>query len=159
MPPATSPTRLGARVVTPPELPEGWLGKPHACWHGVESTTAPLLLFVDADVRPAPDLIDRVALAWSATPDSVVSMQPWHQTGGWAEQASLLANVTALMGSGGFTAAGSRLAPTVAFGPVLAIGRTTYDTVGGHASVRTMHTEDIGLARLRRSDHAVHRAA
>ncbi len=139
--------RLGARVVTPPELPEGWLGKPHACWRGVESTTAPLLLFVDADVRPAPDLVDRVASAWAAHPDSVVSMQPWHQTGGWTEQASLLANVTALMGSGGFTVAGSRLAPTVAFGPILAIGRTTYDAVGGHAAVRTMHTEDIGLAR------------
>ena len=42
---------------------------------------------------------------------------------------------------------GSRLAPTVAFGPVLAVDRATYDAVGGHAAVRTMHTEDIGLAR------------
>ena len=53
------------------------------------------------------------------------------------------------MGSGGFTIGGSRLAPTVAFGPVLAIDRSTYDRIGGHAeaTVRTMHTEDIGLAR------------
>lgn len=140
--------RFGAQVVQPPPLPEGWLGKPHACWHGARSTTAPLLLFVDADVRPAPDLLDRVAAAWSADPDAVVSMQPWHQTGGWVEQASLLANVTSLMGSGGFTVAGTQLRPTVAFGPVLAIGRTTYDEIGGHGAVRTMHTEDIGLAQL-----------
>ena len=140
-------TRLGARVVHPPDLPAGWLGKPHACWSGASSTTAPLLLFVDADVRPAPDLLDRVAAASARHPDAVVSVQPWHVTGSWVEQASLLANVTALMGSGGFTALGSRLAPTVAFGPVLAVGRATYDSVGGHASVRTMHTEDIGLAR------------
>jgi 4,4'-diaponeurosporenoate glycosyltransferase len=141
-------THLGARVVHPPELPDGWLGKPHACWIGAGSTTAPLLLFVDADVRPAPDLLDRVALAVAQRPHTVVSVQPWHDTGSWVEQASLLANVTALMGSGGFTAAGPRVAPTVAFGPVLALDRATYDSVGGHAAVRTMHTEDIGLARL-----------
>ncbi len=139
--------RLGARVVHPPDLPDGWLGKPHACWTGANTTTAPLLLFVDADVRPAPDLLDRLALEWSRDRDAVVSMQPWHRTGSWVEQASLLANVTALMGSGGFTVAGSRTAATVAFGPVLAIGRSTYERVGGHAAVRSMHTEDIGLAR------------
>ncbi len=140
--------RLGAQVVHPPALPDDWLGKPHTCSTGARSTTAPLLLFVDADVRPAPDLLDRVALAVSQHPDTVVSVQPWHDTGSWVEQASLLANVTALMGSGGFTVAGSRLAPTVAFGPVLAIERQTYDEVGGHAAVHAMHTEDIGLARV-----------
>ncbi len=140
-------TRLGAHVVSPSTLPGGWLGKPHACWTGSTSTTAPLLLFVDADVRPAPDLLDRVAVAVARHPDTVVSVQPWHDTGAWVEQASLLANVTALMGSGGFTVAGARIAPTVAFGPVLAVERATYDAVGGHATVRAMHTEDIGLAR------------
>ena len=141
-------TRIGARVLGPPELPDGWLGKPHACWHGAGATVAPLLLVLDADVRPAADLLDRVGAAWSQDPHAVVSMQPWHHTGSWTEQASLLANVTALMGSGGFTVAERRLTPSVAFGPVLAIGRATYDEVGGHRAVRTMHTEDIGLARL-----------
>jgi len=140
-------TSLGAHVVHPPALPDDWLGKPHACWTGARSTTAPLLMFVDADVRPAPDLLDRMAFAVARHPDTVMSVQPWHETGSWVEQASLLANVTALMGCGGFTVAGSRFAPTVAFGPVLAIDRGTYDRVGGHAAVRTMHTEDIGLAR------------
>jgi len=141
--------RCGARVVSAPDLPDGWLGKPHACWVGAQSTVAPLLLFIDADVRPAADLLDRVAQAWSASPDAVLSMQPWHATERWIEQASLLANVTALMGSGAFTAAGTSITPTVAFGPVLALGRTAYAKVGGHASstVRTMHTEDIALAR------------
>jgi 4,4'-diaponeurosporenoate glycosyltransferase len=140
--------RLGARVVVPPALPDGWLGKPHACWHGARSTTAALLVFVDADVRPAPDLLDRIAAAASTEPDGVVSMQPWHHTGSWVEQASLLANVTSLMGTGGFTIAGRAASSNVAFGPVLAIARSTYDDIGGHRAVRTMHTEDIGLARL-----------
>ena len=66
----------------------------------------------------------------------------------WYEQASLLFNVTALMGSGAFTVLGERVHPTVAFGPVLAMRRRRYDEVGGHAAVRDRHTEDIGLARL-----------
>jgi 4,4'-diaponeurosporenoate glycosyltransferase len=140
--------QLGARVVAAPDLPDGWLGKPHACARGASMTSAPVLVFLDADVRPAPDLLDRLAAACSTDPDAVCSMQPWHRTGRWAEQASLLANVTALMGSGGFTVAGARLASTVAFGPVLAMMRTAYDAAGGHGAVRSMHTEDIGLARL-----------
>jgi 4,4'-diaponeurosporenoate glycosyltransferase len=41
------------------------------------------------------------------------------------------------------------LRPDIAFGPVLCMQRATYERVGGHAdpTIRTMHTEDIGLAR------------
>ncbi len=141
--------RFGARTVTPPALPPGWLGKPHACAHGAEATTAPVLLFLDADVRPAPDLVERVAAAVAEHREAVISVQPWHTTGSWAEQASVLCNITALMGCGAFTPVGRRTSATVAFGPVLAVDRATYERVGGHGSdaVRAMHTEDIGMAR------------
>lgn len=141
--------RSGATVLTAPTLPPGWLGKPHACSLGAEATSAPILLFVDADVRPAPDLIDRIAGVVRSHPSSVISVQPWHTTGRFGEQASVLCNITALMGCGAFTALGTRIQPTVAFGPVLALHRSEYDRVGGHADerVRSMHTEDIGLAR------------
>ncbi len=137
----------GARVlmVAPPT---GWLGKPYACWQGAQATTAPILLFLDADVRPAQDLLARVAAEVERAPGAVISIQPWHRTERWYEQASVLFNVVALMGSGAFTA-GRRCRPAqVAFGPVLGLERTTYDRIGGHAAVRAMHTEDIGLARL-----------
>ena len=130
-----------------PELWTGWLGKPNACCAGARATVAPLLLFLDADVVPAPDLLDRIAGASAQRPDAIVSVQPWHRTVGAAEQASLFCNIAALMGSGAFTVAGERLHPNVAFGPVLAVPRHVYDRFGGHAAVRTMHTEDIGLAR------------
>jgi 4,4'-diaponeurosporenoate glycosyltransferase len=140
---------LGARVVGAPRLPEGWLGKPHACWQGAAATTAPILLFVDADVRPPADLLDRIASACERHPGSVVSVQPWHDTGSLTEQASVLCNTVALMGAGRFTVAGARVGSAVAFGPVLAVERSTYDRVGGHGapSVRRAHTEDIALAR------------
>ncbi len=139
----------GARVVSPPPLPDGWLGKPHACWHGAGQTDADILLFLDADVRPPEDLLARVEAAVDRHPDDVVSVQPWHTTGGAVEQASLLCNATALMGSGAFTPFGERVHTRAAFGPVIALRRSVYDAVGGHADpvIRQMHTEDIGLAR------------
>lgn len=148
-------TSFGARVITAPDLPEGWLGKPHACWIGARATTAPTLAFVDADVRPAPDLVDRLVVESTEHPRAVVSVQPWHQTGRFVEQCSLLANVVTLMGSGAFTVGGGRVHPDVAFGPVLCMQRDAYERVGGHAdpTIRTMHTEDIGLARATGESH------
>ena len=140
---------LGATVVTPPELPHGWLGKPHACWHGARSTSAPVLVFLDADVRPDASLLGRLGGAVDAHPGEVVSVQPWHVMERASEQLSLFCNVTALMGVGRFSVLGGRVRPQAAFGPVLALDRETYDRTGGHSrpDVRTMHTEDIGMAR------------
>lgn len=146
---AEAASSSGARVVSAPALPAGWLGKPHACWHGARHTRAATLLFVDADVRPAADLLDRVAAALDEHPADVVSVQPWHATDRPGEQVSILCNVAALMGAGAFTALGSRVSTSLAFGPVIAVDRVVYDRAGGHAdpATRRMHTEDIGLAR------------
>lgn len=136
---------LGARVITPPALPEGWLGKPHACWIGAAHTTAPVLAFIDADVEPPEDLIDRLADAVAAHPEAVTSVQPWHHVERPSEQLSMFCNIAALMGAGRFAI--WPLRATNAFGPVLALKRSAYVAADGHRSVRTMHTEDIGLAR------------
>jgi glycosyltransferase involved in cell wall biosynthesis len=42
-------------------LPRGWLGKPHALQKAYESSTGDWLLFTDADVRFAPDVLRRAA--------------------------------------------------------------------------------------------------
>ncbi len=141
---------LGARVLAAPALPDGWLGKPNACWHGAQHTTAPILVFVDADVRLASGALDRVATAVAAHPDRIVSVQPWHAVGRAGEQFSALFNISALMGVGAFSLAGDGHTERGAFGPVLAIRREVYARVGGHAhpAVRRRHTEDIALARV-----------
>ncbi len=140
---------LGADVTTPPPPPDGWLGKPNACWHGASQSTQPVLVFLDADVRPGATLLDDVAAAVAASPDAIVSMQPWHDMETLSEQPSLLCNVTALMGCGAFTLAPRLTSSNVAFGPVIGVERAAYEASGGHGapSVRSMHTEDIGLAR------------
>ncbi len=139
----------GARVVPAPPLPDGWVGKPHACAVGAAATTAATLVFLDADVRPGPGLLDGIAAAVGAAPDAVVSVQPWHAAERPGERLTALANVVALMGSGGFTALGPLVVTDVAFGPVLAVRRSVYDGVGGHSrcDVRASLTEDIAIGR------------
>jgi 4,4'-diaponeurosporenoate glycosyltransferase len=138
----------GATVVSAPDLPAGWLGKPHACWTGAGATSAPVLAFVDADVQPPRDLLDRLAAAVARHPGELVSVQPWHDPGSAGEHLSAPFNVVALMGTGAFTPGRARPA-VVAFGPVLAVDRRVYERAGGHAApgVRRAHTEDIELAR------------
>jgi 4,4'-diaponeurosporenoate glycosyltransferase len=145
--------RSGATVVAAGELPPGWLGKPYACAAGVAATRAPIVVLIDADVRPATDLLDRLAVRVATAPDALTSVQPWHVVRRPSEQLNLLFNVAALMGSGGFTALGERLerGPArhhMAFGPVLACTRAAYEVSGGHGApgVRDSVAEDLALA-------------
>ena len=137
----------GARVVPAPPLPAGWTGKCWACHHGVEATSAPVVVFVDADVTLAPGAVDRLAAAVAAAPAALVSVQPWHVPKRPYEQVSLLFNLTTLMASAAFTPLGPTVAAKVAFGPVLATTRTAYRAAGGHAGVCAAVAEDIALAR------------
>ena len=41
------------------ELPDGWYGKPWACFQGYRAAQGELLLFTDADTRHEPELLAR----------------------------------------------------------------------------------------------------
>ena len=134
----------GATVVRTTGPPAGWAGKPWACWRGVQSTTAPMLVFLDADVRLAPDALARLV----ATHDRVgglLSVQPRHLAGRAVEGLSMVPNVVVLAGTGAFTPRPS--APTVAFGPCLVCRRDDYLAVDGHRAVRGAVAEDAELAQ------------
>jgi glycosyltransferase involved in cell wall biosynthesis len=53
------------RLETAPPLPTGWCGKQHACHVLARHARHPLLLFVDADVRLAPDALTRLCACMS----------------------------------------------------------------------------------------------
>jgi 4,4'-diaponeurosporenoate glycosyltransferase len=139
----------GARVISVTSLPQGWAGKPHACFTGAAATTAPVLVFLDADVTPHEHLLDELAAAVDDTPQALVSVQPWHATGSWVEQCSAPFNLLTIMGTGAFALAGPRRS-RLAFGPVVALQRQRYDAVGGHGhpQVRRAVAEDLALASV-----------
>jgi len=138
-------TRAGVRLVTAPPRPAGWNGKQWACHQGLRSTTATLVCFLDADVELSPDALVRVATAVEAR-GGLVSVQPWHRTGSWIEGLSLFPNLISMMAVDAFGPLRARLAPTGAFGPVLAARRDDHDRAGGHEAVRSAAMEDVALA-------------
>jgi hypothetical protein len=61
------------RVLRIDTLPDGWLGKPHACQRGAELARHPWILFTDGDIEMAPDVVSRaVRVAESEGADHVV---------------------------------------------------------------------------------------
>ena len=51
------------RLIRGKPLPEGWFGKPWACYQGAREARGDLLLFTDADTVHSPDLLARAVAA------------------------------------------------------------------------------------------------
>jgi 4,4'-diaponeurosporenoate glycosyltransferase len=108
-----------------------------------------VLVFLDADVRLAPDALARLATTHQRL-GGLLSVQPHHVTGRAVEGLSLGANIVALAGTGTFTPHSSD--PDLAFGACLVCLRRQYLAVGGHDAVRGAVAEDAALAhRFRRA--------
>jgi 4,4'-diaponeurosporenoate glycosyltransferase len=53
----------GATVIDAADHPPGWSGKAFACHRGAQVTSGDVLLFLDADVEPAPTAVAALAAA------------------------------------------------------------------------------------------------
>jgi 4,4'-diaponeurosporenoate glycosyltransferase len=140
----------GFEVVAAPPLPDGWTGKTWACWTGAQRASGDVLVFLDADTEPEPDLLARLAGSLERR-RGLLSVMPYHRMQRQYERLSAFFSVISLMGVG--AASARRSAPvTGAYGPCLACDRRDYDAVGGHESVRGAVVDDVALARqFRRS--------
>lgn len=74
------------QLQTAPPLPAGWCGKQHACATLALHATHPLMVFVDADVRLAPDGLARMAAFMRASRADLVSGVPYQETGTLGEK-------------------------------------------------------------------------
>jgi 4,4'-diaponeurosporenoate glycosyltransferase len=130
---------LPIQVLQPPPLPPHWCGKTWALHQGVLASSGEVLVFLDADTEPAPELLERL-LAQQEQQGGLVSVQPYHRTERPYEQLSLLFNLVGLL------AVPLGVACGVAFGPAMATSRADYDRSGGHAAVADKVVEDWFLA-------------
>ena len=129
----------GVRVVVPPPLPEGWLGKPWACAAGAREARGERLLFTDADTVHEPDALARAC----AVDAELVSVIPTHRAvARWEKLQGVfqLLLLVATRAPGGYT-----------IGQFLLFRREAYERVGGHAAVRARVAEDLAFADLVRA--------
>jgi Glycosyl transferase family 2 len=157
---STDRTRDVVRSVADPRLylvdagplPDGWLGKPHACAAGAAAGPGPddgVLAFLDADVRLFPDAIAAAVAVLEEAGLDLVSPWPRPLAGGLAER--LVQPLSPWLWA---TTLPLRLAersprPSLAAanGQFLVVTRAAYDRAGGHAAVRGEVLEDLALLR------------
>jgi hypothetical protein len=139
----------GAHVITGTPPPEGWLGKPWACAQLAAACEAPVLVFVDADVRLAPGAVEAaVALLDEAGLDIVCPfprqvadtvaerlVQPLLQ---WSWLTTLPLRVAEVS---------RRPSLTAACGQFVVVRRDALERAGGFAAIRDEVLDDLALVR------------
>ena len=138
------------RLAAAPPLPPGWNGKQHACHALAGLTQRPILLFIDADVRLAPEGAARLAGALGTSGADLVSAVPRQIIGSFAERL-LIPMINALI-LGYLPIARMRRDPREAFaagcGQLMMARRDAYRTTGGHAAIRGSLHDGLKLPRL-----------
>ncbi|GAA1855782.1 glycosyltransferase [Asanoa iriomotensis] len=135
------------RLITGAPLPPGWLGKPHACQQLADTTSAGVLVFVDADVVLSPSAI--AGACGLLRGFGLLSPYPRIVAESWGERL-----VQPLLQWSWLTflplralERSRRPSLTAAGGQFLVVDRAAYAAAGGHAAVRASVLEDIALAR------------
>jgi len=135
------------RIEVAPALPPGWKGKVHACHVLSTLSERPNLLFVDADVRLAPEAAARLA---PREGENLVSGVPRQLLGGLLEAAiipminSMLFGYLPIFHSRRTTGAPGVAA---ACGQLVMVRAAAYRQVGGHQAIANRMHDALSLAR------------
>ena len=138
---------LGATVISGQALPEGWSGKPWACWQGVQQSTGDALLFLDADTWLEPAGLESLTGALHDK-GGLVTVQPYHVTVKAYEQLSAIFNIVVVAGMNAFTPLSRWWKPRGGFGPCAIVGRDDYLATGGHSAVKGAVLENLEMAKV-----------
>lgn len=139
------------KIVENEHCPDDWAGKCHAAWVGAKAATGDWLLFSDADVEFAPQLVRASLATASARGCGLLSLVGRLDTGAWFERVLQPAAAFGLLRIFPLDRANRATAPRAfANGQFMLFTRELYDSIGGHASVRDDLLEDLAFARLAR---------
>jgi glycosyltransferase involved in cell wall biosynthesis len=137
------------RVIDLAKLPSGWLGKPHALVVGFERSQGDWIVFTDADVHFAPDVLGRaVALAEQRGWDHLTMLASIDMRGFWEITAISFFGLGFVFGNEPWLASNPRSARYVGVGAFQLVRRAAYEKCGGHSRLRMDVIEDMKLGKL-----------
>lgn len=143
-------------VITMPdaELPQGWLGKPYACYRASTMASGEILVFVDADVLLEPDAVASTAEHLIREGMSLVSPYPRQLAGTWLEQLvqPLVTWSWAATMPLGWARRTQRPSLSAANGQFIAMTANAYRRLDGHCAVKGEVIEDVALMRAVKRD-------
>ncbi|HKV26837.1 MAG TPA: glycosyltransferase, partial [Candidatus Acidoferrales bacterium] len=144
---AAKDARLKAIHVT--ELPPGWLGKPHALATAYEKTNGEWLIFTDADVRFAPDLVRRaLAVAERERADHLTLLAGLNLRGFWEPTAVGYLGVCFALGVRPWRVSNPKSKVYMGVGAFQLIRRSTYEAIGTHRRLAMEVLDDMKLGKL-----------
>ncbi|HEY1423742.1 MAG TPA: glycosyltransferase family 2 protein [Candidatus Acidoferrum sp.] len=137
------------KVVSIAELPDGWLGKPHALQRAYEASTGEWLLFTDADVRFRPDTLRRaISLVRVKQLEHLTLMTDVEMHGFWEKTILTFFGLGFHLATnpGGVADPGSRA--YVGIGAFQLVKRTAYEASGAHRRLAMEVLDDMKLAKI-----------
>jgi len=145
------------RLLGCPPLPPGWTGKVHACARLAEAARGSHFLFIDADVRLAPDAAAAMAGHAARTGVAMVTGVPRQLMGSLGEAVTvpMINFLLYCYLPGGGRAFTRRPEMAAACGQLLLVTRGAYEATGGHAAIRHVMHDALQMARrFRAAGHA-----
>ncbi len=142
------------RLVRGAPLPKGWNGKQHACHQLSLAARNPLLLFLDADVRLAPDAVARMTYHMRARRLDLVSGFPRQITRTLPEIVVIPQILVVLLGylPLGMARRSDKAQFAAGCGQLMLVDAGAYGKAGGHAAFRDRMHDGLNLPRnIRRS--------
>jgi glycosyltransferase involved in cell wall biosynthesis len=138
------------RLVQTQTLPAGWNGKQRACWLLANETTAPLLLFLDADVRLSPNALRLCVAQLQVSKLALLSGFPRQITVGWLEKLVLPLIHFVLLSflPMGWMRKSVMPAFAAGCGQFFLADREAYFACGGHNSIRETRHDGLRLPTL-----------
>lgn len=148
------------RVYQGTERPEGWLGKPWACYQLASFANGEIFLFVDADTHLDQTHVEHIVADFGKNGEGLTTVWPQQILGSTAEKLIIPLVYYTLLGFlvTEYTRRDPRWMPTslarmfrsmfaAACGQCIAMTRSTYEHIGGHKLVKSDVVEDVAFAR------------
>jgi len=137
------------RLVRGETLPDGWYGKPWACFQGYRAAKGEIILFTDADTRHAPELLGRAVGALLKEGAGLVTVAPLQRCVTFWERVVMpqIWFLLALRYHPGAVNRARRERDVIANGQFILTTREAYEAAGTHEAVRHEVAEDLALAQ------------
>jgi glycosyltransferase involved in cell wall biosynthesis len=137
------------RVVHVSELPHGWLGKPHALQRAYEVSTGEWLLFTDADVRFAPDVLRRaMAVIKQENLDHLTLFGDVEMVGFWETVLLTFFGLAFHIANDPYRVSNPHSRAYVGIGAFQLIKRAAYEACGTHRRLAMEVVDDMKLGKL-----------
>lgn len=137
------------RVIDVRELPPGWLGKPHGLAAGFAASRGDWIVFTDADVHFAPNVLARALhLAEAHNWDHLTLLANVEMRGFWEQTAVTYFGLVFILSTEPWQTANPRSRRFTGIGAFQLVRRAAYEAAGGHQRLRMEVVDDMKLGKL-----------